>query len=437
MSADQAASAQPGPAAPPPDRPAGPLEARVVRSLRGYTDAQLDRVTSDSGVFLGRRWLRMIEVLDLAELVRGAVDLRYAVVHRGEELCAVCPFLITRSSSVLFAYSFRKAFFTGWQEELLRVRPELAETVKWVTRLLTGYRYLARAIGVRTDAWVLAVSPLSFRGGIAVAPGSPDERRRARLAALGALKDTAAREGLPLCLFAVPEEDAGTREAAREADMQEIFLTHDNYIELTGPGMEDYLARFKHRQRGHIKKEIEKVRKAGVRFEVTHDPAPHEGRLAEMYEATYSKFGEEYFAHPGPFWATLGRHLGEQVDFILAFREEELLGFSVLFDDGDPMMYRVGKPQSEDSSHLYFNLTFYEPIRRAAQRGRKRIWVGPGALETKHHRGAVAHPLLGYFWFPSRRSRALLSPYLETFTRYTREQLEFARKPNASMKSSG
>jgi hypothetical protein len=49
----------------------------------------------------------------------------------------------------------------------------------------------------------------------------------------------------------------------------------------------------------------------------------------------------------------------------------------------------------------------------------------------------VAHPLYGYFWFPTRRARALLLPYVTTFTRYTREQLASAEKPNAGMKSAG
>ncbi len=410
----------------------------VIDSLARYTDQQLDRVTASANIFMDRRWLRLIDSLDLAPLVRGDLAYRYAVVTQGSEPVAICPFFVSRSQTIHFAYSFRKAFFTGWQDELLREKPAMAQVVAWLSRLISAYRTLARATGVHTDGWVLAVSPLSFRGGIAIAPLASEFRSRVRHLVFDELKAIARQENLPLCMFCIPGEEAELREAALAEEMQEAFLTYDTYIELTGLSLDDYLNRFRNRQRAHLKKEIEKVRRADIRFEVTDRFGSLGITLASLYEATYMKFGPEFFAHPASFWEALERYLGTQAQAILAYRNQELLGFSMLFDKGgksDPFMYRVGKLSTEDLSHLYFSLVFYEPIRCIAARGRRRLWLGPSALTTKHHRGAIAHPLYGYFWFPTRRSRLFLRPYLETFTRFTYQQFAFVNAPHANVKS--
>jgi uncharacterized protein len=410
---------------------------RVVDSLRDFEDAALDQVTASASIFFDRGWFRMLDGLDLSALLGGAVRLRYAVATSADGApLAICPFLTTRSRTVRFAYSFDKAFFTGWQEELVRESPEVERFVRWASWVIKGFRLLARGVGARTDGWVLAVSPLSFRGGMALRNLPPDAEARARRAVLAKLQDVAADEALPLCLFLVPEEDQPLREAAQAAGLEEMFLVYDTYIDLDGAGIDGYLARFRARPRDVFRREMKKVRRDGVRFEVSRDLSSVAPTLSSLYETTYTKYGGEHFAHPPEFWRSLERGLDRNVESIRAYRDDALVGFSVLLGKRDLFAYRMGKLLSEDDSSLYFNLAFYEPIRRAGERGCRRLWLGPGALKAKHHRAAVAHGLYGCFWFPDRASRSLFLPYLRAFTRATRKQLESARRPCTNLKAS-
>ncbi len=409
---------------------------RVVDSLAGFGDAALDHVTTSANVFFDRAWFRMLDSLDLSKLLGGAARLRYAVAVTSEGApLAICPFLTTRGEGVRFAYSFEKAFFTGWQEEIVRVKPEIGPIVRWVSLVVRGFQRLARRAGARTDGWVLAVSPLSFRGGMALAEMPPDAEARARRAVLEKLMGVATDEALPLCSFLMPEEDTSMREAARASGLEELFLVYDTHIDLDGRSVDDYLARFRSRSRDVFKREMKKIRKGGVRFETSRDLSSIAPTLSDLYETTYTKYGEEHFAHPPEFWASLERHAGDHVESIRAYRGDTLVGFTVLAGKRDVFAYRMGKAAAEDDSSLYFNLAFYEPIRRASEMGCRRLWLGPGALNAKHHRAAVAHALYGGFWFPDRTSRLLLLPYLRAFTGATRRQLEFARRPCANLKA--
>src|SRR5262245_30683663 len=147
----------------------------LVHSLALFSDDQLDRVTATASIFLSRGWLRMLDAIELDPLVRGKISLRYVVVKRGTDLVAICPFIITRSQTIYFFYSLRKFFFTSWQAELLRMNPEKASFIRWIRGVVAAYLGFARMTGAGTDGWVLAVSPLSHRGDIAMARVAADD----------------------------------------------------------------------------------------------------------------------------------------------------------------------------------------------------------------------------------------------------------------------
>ena len=412
----------------------------VRDSLTHVSDAALDYVTSGSSVFLDRRWFRMLDALDLAPLVRGEVALRYVVVRRDGEPAGICPFLVTRSKSIYWYYSFDKYFFSSWQEKLLRLDPARADWIRKVSRILAAYRGFARATGVRTNGWVLAISPLSWRGDIAVARLSAEGEQVVRDAVIAALQDVAREEKLPLCFFGVQEDKAELRQALGQRGFAELFLVYDHLLHVPGQSFADYLDQFRSDARRLVNREIKQARDAGVRFELTQDFGRVSARLAELREATYSRHGEEeeYLNYSAPFWAALERYVAPRAEAIIAYRGRELLGFSLLLNkQGEVWFARVGRAYEGDGERLpvYFNLAFYEPVKRALALGAKRIWFGPGASEAKRRRGARGCVLLSFLWFPRRWSRALLMPYLERYSRANHRLQAGDMRPSSYLKA--
>lgn len=413
------------------------LDVRITTSLRGFTDQQLLRVTDGASVFFDTRWFRLADSLDLSDVLRGCVRLHYVTVTEGGQVIAVCPFLVCPDPSVYFFYSLDKYFFRNWYTEAMRLAPERARFWRRLKALVTAYRSFARATGVRLDGWVLAVSPMSHRGDIALAPVPSATRRLATSAVLDALKDVARQERMPLCFFAVEESREELRSTLMQEAFEEVFLVYDNLLSLEGCGdLEDYFARFRSDARRRFRREMTQSQRSGIRSEITSDLRALGEEFGRLYHATYARYGSDHLHHGPEFWHALSDCLGPQAKALVARRGREILGFSLLLEKKDLWFYRVGRryDQSASSVSTYFNLAFYEPIRCALEGRRSRLWLGAGAWEAKHRRGALGHALYSYLWFPHRWDRWVLMPYLRGFGQITRDQMARLTRPSSSLR---
>lgn len=413
------------------------VTVRVLQSLSSFSDRQLDRVTASASVFFTRRWFRMLDALNLPPLVRGKLELRYVVACCGTEPIAICPFIVTRSESIYFFYSLKKFFFTSWQAELLRMDPEKVRFIRWIGVVVAAYLSFARATGAGTEGWVLAVSPLSHRGDIAMAALPPTLESAVRGMVIDTLQHVASEQNLPLCFFGVQQEKAALRRALLQQNFQELFLVYDNLLHLPVSSFSEYLDLFRSDARRLFNREIKQARDAGVKFEITRDFDEITQYMERLYDTTYSRYGEEHFHHPASFWSSLGRHVAAHAEALVATHDCEPIGFSALLHkDEDLYFWRVGRSYQGAASEaaVYFNLAFYEPVKRAIELGAKRIWLGSGAWEAKRRRGAAGHALYSYMWFPRRWPRWVLMPYLETFARISQQQMAEATHPSAYLK---
>jgi predicted N-acyltransferase len=409
------------------------LTVRIHRSLAETSDAALDRVTQDSSVFFDRGWLRMLDGLDLSPLCRGEVELRWALAERDGQLVGVCPFMVTRSSSVYFFYSLEKFFFTPWwREGAKELGPETDRLATWLSRFVNVYRRLARAARGGIEGWVLAVSPLSQRGDVALAPMTPREEHEVRGAVVAALKDVARAEDLPLCFCGVPEERASLRWSLAESGLDEVFLGYDNLLEIGADSFDGWMGRFKSEARRLFTREAKQARAAGIRFETTQQLGALGDHLARLYENTSSRYGDDHCHHPAGFWAALQQHVGSRAEAVVAYQQDRPVGFSLLLEkQGDVWFHRVGRAYEGPAAAAptYFSLAFYEPIKRSLERGAKRIWLGFGSWEAKRRRGSIGHPLYSYFWFPRPWARAVVLPYLKLFGKVSREKMAWLTEP--------
>lgn len=408
----------------------------IVRSLAGYTPTAIAAVCADAGPFFSPRWLALSESLELPELLHGAAELRFAVALRDGQPAALCPLLIIRSAAVPFVYSLDKYFFTGFSDELSRLDPKLARFVPWLVRLILGYRWVVNRTGARTSGWILATSPLSYRGGIVVPHSAPDAAAL-RAGILAALQALGRSEDLPVAMFCVEGRDTELRRALALAAFDEHYLYPDMLIRVPKGGLDEYLGSFRSDERRRFLSEQSAARKLGVRFEATHDFAAIAESCAAQYALTYDRYSSDHVHHPASFFRALGSELRDEAAAGVARRGEAQLGFvAELFRSGEQYEYRVGReytPETEKAA-VYFNLMFWSAIARAAQRNVRLLFLGPNSWQAKHRRGAVAHPLYLHWWFPRPLARVLLTPYLRLFAKVTRQQLAAYERPTSGLK---
>ncbi|NMO18689.1 GNAT family N-acetyltransferase [Pyxidicoccus fallax] len=394
------------------------LTLKFHDSVSHLSDAELDVLTSDTSVFFGRRWLRLLDSVDLSAMARGELSLRYAIVTQQGVPVALCPCFITRSKTIYTPYSLEKFFFTSWKGTFANAGgfSRLAVTVADL------YRALAWMSGAGMDGGVFVTSPLSMRSGIACAPQPPESARQCRELILKGLRELAASEQLPLYFYGVDGEDTALREELTAASFQEIYIFDDNVIDVRGEGLDSYLGQFKSDARRLLKREMAHARDAGVRFERVSKMGEMGEQLERFYEVTYSKYGSEHLRHPSWFWGALEQHVSPEAEAVVAYQDGAPIGFSLLLHKHEEVwFYRVGRAEAGASeTPLYFNLAFYEPLRRAYELGAKRLWLGPSGYETKRRRGARRHALYSYLWIPQRWSRTVIQPYVSAYSRVTK-----------------
>jgi|GEM_PF-3112663 len=418
------------------DPPVTAAAVHVVPSLGAFDEAAIAAVCEGAGPFFTPRWFAMVEEAGLSALLGGAVDVRYVVATRDGRPAALCPVLRVRSRSVYFGYSLEKYFFSSWQTDLRRMAPALSPWIPWMRRLLAGFQRALHVAGARTDGWLLAISPLSFRGRLVVGPGEPDGDVL-RMALIERLKDLAAEEDLPLCVYGVEGRDAPTRGALRRADLRELFLFPDMALPVPPGGLPEYLAGFRNDRRKAIRRALRAAEAQRVRFEATRDWDGLADRIAAQYAATYGRHNEDHVRAPAAFWRTLGRRLGDHASLAVARDGDDVLAFvTELFGGGEQFQYRGGRTYDDRARRagVHFNLAA-TALQRAADRGVRLLWLGPNAWEGKHWRGAIPHPLYLHWWFPRRAPRALLLPYLRLFARVTHRLVERYERPTSGLKA--
>ncbi len=417
------------------------FRARIIEKLAGCSPTQIEEVTRESSIFFDRRWFSMLESLDLSELLGGAAELKYVVVESLDDgsIVALCPFLTCRDSNIYGHYNLAKLFFLNWPTEAARLQPGLAPVIHSLGALTRGFHSLVRLAGVRFDACVIAVSPLSNRGGLVLNPFLSQPQRRLLIhTAIRSLKKLAREQSMVLCFLAIDEAQSLLRAELNKAGFTEVFQIHDHFLPLAGlTSLNDYLLLFRHEARKRFKREIRAAHQAGIEFRYVQEIDSIAPELARLYENTYGRYGKEYFRHPAAFWSTLAKYLGPCSCALAAYRGRQLVGFSLLLAKGALWSYRMGRLYDQGLSGLYFNLIFYQPIQHAIEQGLERIWLGPAASEAKRGRGAYGHALYSYLWFPRRHQRWLLKPYLDIYSRTSRLFQARDSHPASSLHDSG
>lgn len=417
------------------------LKTVFVDNLKDIDDGRLDEIAADGHTFANRRWFRMLDAAGLANIIGGKPALQYAVVKHNHLPIAVCPVLRVSGDGAYFVYSIQQFYFEHWLDEAVRMAPERREHFARLFKAVTAFRRVLEWSGSKLDDCLIVCNPLSYRGEVAIAPqtGVPREELMAHL--VGQLKRHARRKQLPLCFFGVEGESGRWADSLTKAGCTRSFLFHDNVIDLESfDSFDDYLHSFHRTTRRAFQRDIRRTAEAGIEFRFVADWSGMEDRLAHLYRQTYGKYGSSYFRQPPEFWRLAARQFGDSAEMIVAERAGEVVGFSLLLHNdrrGETWTYRIGRSEADGLADVpyYFGLSFYGPIRRAIERGYRRIWLGPASYETKAVRGAQMVPLYNYFWSPRRLDRLLLLPYLKGFGEESRRQIESSRQPIAAKES--
>jgi hypothetical protein len=356
-------------------------ELRRYPAIASLPGEQWATATGDRTLWSSPEWLRSAE--DAFSPVR-----RYVVAPSGG----------------MAAYLVGAETYSNFDPHRLLVGAEfLAPTAPFRSGREEGrIQELATALpdGVLRPAAVSTV-PWGFASGLWTADHST------RMAFLDELEALAAEWDAPTAgVLYVDFEDADLREVLRLRGYLEVLVAANCVLSVGEGGFAEYCDRLSRRRR-KIGREIRKFEETGIAFR-TGTISDNIDRIAHLTALAQAKHGHGY----DPDWQAkillnVERTVRQYINLTTAERPNgDLAGFVVYFvKDGVMYPKMAGFDSSPESNEfVYFNLCYYEMIRRATALGVHHIEYGIGAYSAKVFRGCRLRPCYCYLKPPEKYS---------------------------------
>jgi predicted N-acyltransferase len=191
---------------------------------------------------------------------------------------------------------------------------------------------------------------------------------------------------------------------------------------------EDYLGRFRSKQRNQIRREMRELEHQGITVEtLTGGEIADElfPSLYEIYLSTVEKnpWGRRYL-NPR-FFELLRDRFRDRLMIVLARREGEMIAGTVNVEQGDTLYGRYWGAH-EEVRHLHFNVCYYAAIDYCIERGLRRFEPGAGG-SYKRLRGFDPQPTFSAHYLADPRLARAVADYLEEEREEAQEAIRILR----------
>ena len=337
------------------------FEIKVATSITDINPETWENLASESH-FMSYGWLKTLEETAVEQL-----SALYYVLERGAEVLAV---------TVCYTSDKRNP-----NDRLNHF-------------LLGGLEQAAGTIGIRFNPSV-RFGPLYGYGDHVLLKGglSPDLRRTCVEELVGAAEREAKNRKLPLFFVNVSEMERELCDTLGSRGYHVTMAHPKNRLDLTWKSFGEYLddkriIAAKHRRK--FKRQIKVNAQAGVTIREL-EKMEQEERLYQLLSEHYYRLNRGSYPYSAKFLRVMKRNLGEDVTISVAEKEGEIVAVGISFQRGTKGWASfVGVDyESTGDDFTYFNIAYYDVIRRAIERGLSTLYYGDMMYWVKKKRGCL------------------------------------------------
>ena len=175
-----------------------------------------------------------------------------------------------------------------------------------------------------------------------------------------------------------------------------------NYIDIKWTSFRDYkksVSKEHPSMKKTIPRDINKNRKAGIEIIELQNIEQHWKRLIELLKINHDKYNTNTFILKPDYFLQLKNNFGSDAVLFTAIKGAEIVGVCILIKkNNNAALTRVGIDHNISPGDLtYFNIVFYEPIKKAIDSGMEKIYCGNAFYEMKGRRGFKAADTYIYY----------------------------------------
>jgi predicted N-acyltransferase len=174
------------------------------------------------------------------------------------------------------------------------------------------------------------------------------------------------------------------------------FLMKENtYIDLNFTDFEDYLGSLNAGARRSVRSTVRRANRQKIQPLFTHEfstwkETAHrlQGYLCEEHHDYSSHLSEQ-------FYEILEKNLKDSAELLILFKDSIPLAFALAFNSPSISLYKFGGVDPKYRKYQGYFLIYYEGIRKAIERGQKRIYFGPSTYGFKEKIGCKREETFG------------------------------------------
>lgn len=168
-----------------------------------------------------------------------------------------------------------------------------------------------------------------------------------------------------------------------------------NYIDINWSTFQDYknyVSKKHPSMKKTIPRDINKNRKAGIEIKELKNIAEHRDKLFRLLKMNHEKHNNNTFLLKPDYFLHLKENFGNDAIIFTALKEDDIIGVCIELRKGKrAALTHVGIDHNISKGDLtYFNIVFYEPIKKAIENGTEKIYCGNAFYAMKGRRGFKA-----------------------------------------------
>jgi predicted N-acyltransferase len=197
----------------------------------------------------------------------------------------------------------------------------------------------------------------------------------------------------------------------------EFQISDNTYIDLNFSDFEDYLGFLDGKARRSVRITLNRAEKLGIKCVFSHDFLKWKDTARRLQKYLCDHFNNYRWYLSEEFFSALETNLKNEAELILFFKEDVPLVFGLSLNSAEICQYKFTGIDPEYRDYQAYFLVYYEGIRRALEKGQKRIYFGPSTYEFKEKIGCKREGVYGLAAFRNPFLNFALKTYLKMSTK--------------------
>lgn len=195
-------------------------------------------------------------------------------------------------------------------------------------------------------------------------------------------------------------------------------ILEDTYIDLPFKDFDSYVRSLRNSGKRSVRNTLNKAKKWGIKLLITTEFSKWKDTARKLQGYTCRHHNNDRIYLTEKYYDACEKNLKDKAELLIWFKDDIPLTSVLCFNSPTISLCKyVGIDLGYKKYQAYF-LLYYEAMKRAIERGQKRVYFGPSTYEYKEKIGCKREELFGFVWMENPAVDVALKSYIALLKRF-------------------